>query len=85
MDFISWILLGGVAGWIASMLTGHSGGTVRTIVIGVAGAIIGGWLFRQFGAAGLGDAGWLWNLLVAVVGATVLLVVGRFIFHTKRT
>jgi uncharacterized membrane protein YeaQ/YmgE (transglycosylase-associated protein family) len=85
MDFISWILLGGVAGWIATMVTGHSGGIFRTIIIGVIGAVIGGWLFQQFGAAGLGDAGWLWNLLVAVVGAMVLITVGRFILHPKRT
>lgn len=74
VSLILWIILGGVAGWIASMIMHRDAqmGALANIVVGIVGAIVGGFLFNLIGLAG--DTGFnLWTLLVAVVGATVLL------------
>lgn len=75
MSLLAWIVLGLVAGFIASkMVSGTGQGAVMDIVLGVIGAVIGGWLFNTFGMAGVSGFN-LYSLLVAVVGAIVLLVV----------
>ena len=67
MGIISWILLGGIAGWIASMLVNKTGeGLVLDIVLGIIGAMIGGWVFTALGATGVTELN-LWSLLVAVL------------------
>jgi len=72
---IGWIVLGLIAGYIASTLVNNRGeGLPMDIVLGIVGAVIGGWLFNAFGATGVTGFN-LWSLLVAVVGAVVLLVV----------
>jgi len=74
MGIIAWIVLGGLAGWIASKIMGTdaSMGIVANIVVGIVGALIGGFLFSLIGAS---DAvGFdLFGLLVAVIGSVVLL------------
>jgi uncharacterized membrane protein YeaQ/YmgE (transglycosylase-associated protein family) len=74
MGIIAWIVLGGIAGWIASKIMGTdaSMGVVANIVVGIVGALIGGFLFSLIGAS---DAvGFdLFGLLVAVIGSVVLL------------
>lgn len=75
MSFLAWIVLGLVAGFIGSKLVNKSGeGMILDILLGVVGAVIGGWLFNMFGAAGVTGLN-LYSLLVAVVGAVVFLVV----------
>jgi uncharacterized membrane protein YeaQ/YmgE (transglycosylase-associated protein family) len=75
MGIISWIVLGGVAGWIGSMLINRTGeGLLLDIVLGVIGAIVGGWLFTTFGATGMTGFN-LWSLLVAVVGSVIILAI----------
>ncbi|HUM70728.1 MAG TPA: GlsB/YeaQ/YmgE family stress response membrane protein [Chloroflexota bacterium] len=74
VNIILWIILGGVAGWIASMIMGRDGqmGAVANIIVGIVGALIGGVLFNLLGLPG--DTGFnLWTLLVAIVGSVVLL------------
>ena len=74
MGILAWIVLGGLAGWVASMLTGNNRkmGLLANIVVGVVGAFIGGFLMNLVG-------GWdvtgfnLQSFLVALLGATVLL------------
>ncbi|WP_291992087.1 GlsB/YeaQ/YmgE family stress response membrane protein [Candidatus Accumulibacter sp. ACC003] len=74
MSLIAWIVLGLIAGFIASKIVSGSGqGAVMDIVLGVVGAVIGGWLFNTFGIAGVGGFN-LYSLFVAVVGASVLLL-----------
>ena len=74
MSLIAWVILGLVAGFIASKLVNHQGqGAVMDIVLGVVGAVIGGWLFTTFGMAGVTGFN-LYSLLVATVGAAVLLI-----------
>ena len=70
-----WIVLGLVAGFIGSKLVNKRGeGLPFDIVLGIIGAVIGGWLFNAAGAVGVTGFN-VWSLLVAVVGAVVLLVV----------
>ena len=74
MSLIAWVILGLIAGFIASKLVDHQGqGVVMDIVLGVVGAVIGGWLFTTFGMAGVTGFN-LYSLLVATVGAAVLLI-----------
>lgn len=75
MSILAWIVLGLIAGFIGSKLVNRTGeGLVLDIVLGIVGAFVGGWLFNRFGAAGVSGLN-LYSLLVAVVGAVVVLVV----------
>jgi len=76
MNILLWIVFGAMAGWLASHLVGKNQGLLTIIVVGVIGALLGGWLFNQFGATGVTGFN-LSSLLVAVVGAVVLLVIVR--------
>ena len=80
MNFLLWLLLGAVAGWIASLImkTNRSQGTLLDIVVGIVGAFRGGWLFQTFGQAGVTGFNF-YSLLVAVVGAVVLLFLVRLV------
>lgn len=74
MDLLTWIIVGLIAGVLASLLVGSGGGIIIDIVIGVVGAFVGGWIFHAAGwhAPFAGLAG---TIFVAFVGAVVLLVV----------
>ncbi|MEO8713576.1 MAG: GlsB/YeaQ/YmgE family stress response membrane protein [Acetobacteraceae bacterium] len=75
MGWIAWIILGLIAGFIASKIVNKQGeGFILDLVLGIVGAIIGGFIFNAFGAAGVTGFN-LWSLLVAVIGAVVLLVI----------
>lgn len=79
MSFLAWIILGLIAGFIGSKLVNKSGeGFFMDIVLGVIGAVVGGWLFAKFGAAGVTGLN-LYSILVAVVGAVAILVVYHMI------
>jgi uncharacterized membrane protein YeaQ/YmgE (transglycosylase-associated protein family) len=72
MDFLWFILIGLAAGWLAGQLTRGGGfGLVGDIVVGVIGALLGGFLFSTFGLSTGG--GLLGSLIVATIGAVVLL------------
>lgn len=75
MSLLAWIILGLVAGFVASKIVNKSGeGFVLDIVLGIVGAIAGGWVFQAFGMAGVTGFN-LYSLLVAVAGSVLLLVV----------
>ena len=77
MSIIAWIVLGLIAGFVASKIVNKSGaGAVVDIVLGIVGAVVGGWLFNQFGMAGVTGFN-IYSMLVAVVGAIVVL----FLYH----
>jgi len=82
MGILAWIVLGGIAGWIASMIAGNneSQGVVGNIFIGIVGAFIGGFLINLLGGDGITGFN-LWSLLVAVMGATLLLFILRRFRH----
>jgi uncharacterized membrane protein YeaQ/YmgE (transglycosylase-associated protein family) len=74
VNIIVWIVLGGLAGWIASMVMGRDAqmGAAANIIVGIIGAILGGFLMNQFGQSGVTGFN-IYSLLVAIVGAIVLL------------
>jgi uncharacterized membrane protein YeaQ/YmgE (transglycosylase-associated protein family) len=75
MGIIAWIILGLIAGFIGSKIVNKSGeGFFLDIILGIVGAVVGGWLFSFFGAHGVTGLN-IYSLVVAVVGATVVLVV----------
>jgi uncharacterized membrane protein YeaQ/YmgE (transglycosylase-associated protein family) len=75
MSFIAWIVLGLIAGFIGSKLVNKRGeGMFLDIILGIIGAFVGGWLFTTFGMAGVTGLN-LYSMLVAVVGAVVVLVI----------
>lgn len=75
VSFIIWIALGAIAGWIASMIMGSSLSLLWCIIIGIVGSVLGGWLAGIIGIGG----GWVVQLLIAVVGACLLLLIARLI------
>jgi uncharacterized membrane protein YeaQ/YmgE (transglycosylase-associated protein family) len=81
MSFIAWIVLGLLAGFIASKIVNKSGeGMILDIILGIVGAVIGGYLFQTFGMAGVTGVN-LYSILVAVVGAIVFLVIYHALFR----
>lgn len=71
---IAWIVFGGLAGWIASLITRSEQSAVGDVIIGIIGAIVGGWLMQAFGQQGTTGFN-LYSLIVAIVGAVVLLAI----------
>jgi uncharacterized membrane protein YeaQ/YmgE (transglycosylase-associated protein family) len=81
MSFIAWIVLGLIAGFIASKIVNKSGeGMILDIILGIVGAVVGGYLFQTFGMAGVTGVN-LYSILVAVVGAILFLVIYHAIFR----
>jgi uncharacterized membrane protein YeaQ/YmgE (transglycosylase-associated protein family) len=74
MGWISWLLVGGMAGWLASMMMGTNArmGLVANIIVGIMGAMIGGFVLSFFGIGGVTGLN-LWSMLVATMGAILLL------------
>ena len=80
MSLFAWIVLGLISGFMASHLVNHRGeGMVLDVLLGIVGAIVGGWLFQAFGAAGVQGLN-LYSIVVAVIGAIVVL----FVYHIIR-
>jgi uncharacterized membrane protein YeaQ/YmgE (transglycosylase-associated protein family) len=78
MGILLWILFGALAGWIASVLmkTNYSQGTVMDIVLGIVGAVVGGFLMGMVGQPGVTGFN-LYSMVVAVIGAVVVIYLGR--------
>lgn len=75
MGILSWLLLGLIAGFLGSKIVNKSGeGLLLDIVLGIVGAFVGGFLFSMFGAHGVTGLN-IWSLIVATIGAIVVLVV----------
>ena len=75
MSIIGWLILGLISGFIASKIVNKSGeGMIVDIILGIVGAVVGGFLFAQFGAMGVTGFN-LYSMFVAVIGAVVVLVI----------
>ena len=75
MSILAWIVLGLVAGFISSKIVNRSGeGLVLDIVLGIVGAVVGGWLMAALGGEGVNGFN-LYSIFVAILGAVVVLVV----------
>jgi uncharacterized membrane protein YeaQ/YmgE (transglycosylase-associated protein family) len=74
MGILSWIIIGALAGWIASMFTGNnkSMGAGANIVVGIIGGLIGGFLMGLLGGTGITGFN-VWSLIVSIVGSVILL------------
>lgn len=73
--FIAWLIVGGLAGWIASKIMGTDAqmGVGLNIIVGIVGAYIGGFLLKLFGGVDLGSGNWWPTFFTAILGAVVLL------------
>ena len=77
MGWIAWIILGLISGFIASKLVNKSGaGALMDIVIGIVGAIVGGYIGQALGLGGINGLT-LWSILLSVLGAVVVLFIYR--------
>ena len=76
MDILLWIVLGALAGWIASMLMKSSSGLLWDIVVGIIGAVLGGWVMNALGQSGVTGFN-LYSLAVAILGAVILIAILR--------
>jgi uncharacterized membrane protein YeaQ/YmgE (transglycosylase-associated protein family) len=78
MSILAWVVVGLIAGFIGSKLVNHSGaGLMRDLILGVAGAFVGGAILQALGYAGVTGVN-LWSILVSVIGSVTLLVA----YHT---
>lgn len=83
MSFLSWIVLGLIAGFIGSKIVNRRGeGILLDVLLGVVGAFAGGWLFHIFGAPGVSGLN-IYSLFVAVIGSVVLLVLYHAVLRRK--
>lgn len=78
MNILLWIIFGALAGWIADIITSSKHGLIANIVLGVIGAFVGGFVFNFFGAAGVTGFN-IYSILVAIIGAIILIGIGRLI------
>ena len=84
MSIISWIILGLIAGFIASKIVNKQGqGLWLDIALGIVGAIVGGILFSFFGATGITGLN-IWSMIVAIVGSVVVLWIYHLISDRRR-
>ncbi len=86
MSIIGWIILGGVAGWLASIIMKRNDqmGCISNIVAGIVGALVGGWVFSFFGGASVTGLNFT-SLVVAVVGAVIVLAIWNLLFGRKKS
>jgi uncharacterized membrane protein YeaQ/YmgE (transglycosylase-associated protein family) len=77
MGIIAWIIIGLVAGWLATQILGGTGGLLYNLAVGLVGAIVGGFLFEKLNLHVMPD---FWgNLITATIGAIVFLLIWRAI------
>ena len=72
MSILMWIVFGGLAGLVAGLLTGGGMGIIVNIIVGIGGALLGGFIMNQFGEAGV--TGWDWRSFGVAVGGSVILL-----------
>ena len=85
MSILAWIVLGLVAGFISSRIINRSGeGFFLDIILGVVGAVVGGWIMAAFGGHGVTGFN-LYSILVAIGGAVVVLLILHAVRGTRST
>ncbi len=80
MSIVFWIILGGLAGWMASLIVKSNQGILADIVLGILGAIAGGFVISFFGQPGVTGLN-IYSLVVAIFGAVILIWLGRLLFR----
>ena len=83
MGILSWLILGLIAGFIASKIVNKTGsGLIMDIVLGVIGAFVGGWIFSYLGYGGVSGVN-LYSIVVAIIGAVILLLLYHFLVRQR--
>ncbi len=80
MGLIAWIILGAIAGYLASVIMKSGHGILADIILGIIGGLVGGFLMNLLGQPGVSGFN-LYSLIVALVGAIVLIWIGRVVYH----
>ncbi|MHB8994669.1 MAG: GlsB/YeaQ/YmgE family stress response membrane protein [Armatimonadota bacterium] len=84
MSIIGWIILGGLAGWLASVIMGtRDQGCITDVIVGIIGALLGGFIFNALMNKPLTGFS-LWSFFVAVIGAAILLAILKAVRGRKR-
>ncbi len=85
LGIIGWIIIGGLAGWIASKIKGTDAqqGLLLNIVVGVVGGLLGGWLLSLFGV-NVEDGGLIFSFLTCLLGAVILLTIVNMVTGRSR-
>lgn len=78
MNILLLLVLGAIAGWLAGLLMKSDHGTIEDIILGIVGSFVGGFVFNQFGQPGVTGLN-LYSLMVAVLGAAIVIFIGRLI------
>lgn len=84
MGIILWIIFGGLAGWMASIImkTDSNQGTITDIIMGIIGAVVGGFLMGLVGQSGVTGFN-LYSFIVAIIGAIVIIYLGRLLRRNR--
>lgn len=83
MEILLWIVFGALVGWIASMIMGTNAqqGALLNIIVGIIGAVIGGWIMRSFGQEGV-EGFSIYSFVVALIGACILIGLVKLVRRT---
>jgi uncharacterized membrane protein YeaQ/YmgE (transglycosylase-associated protein family) len=82
MNWLGWIILGGLAGWVAKLIMKEEGGLLKNIVLGIVGGLVGGGLVELLGGSGVNGFN-PYSFIVAVLGAVLLIYLVRVITGKK--
>jgi uncharacterized membrane protein YeaQ/YmgE (transglycosylase-associated protein family) len=85
MSILVWIIIGAIAGALGKLIMpgDDPGGIIVTILLGIAGAFVGGFVTQT--VLGIGSGGFTWSILVATIGAIILLAIYRAVMGSRRT
>jgi uncharacterized membrane protein YeaQ/YmgE (transglycosylase-associated protein family) len=81
-NFLGWLLIGALIGWVASKIMHGRGGLFRNIVLGIAGSVVGGWL-ADYAGIGTGNVWSIGGFFIAVGGACILIILSRLILGKR--
>ena len=84
---IFWIIVGLIAGALAKLIMpgDDPGGIIVTIIIGIVGAVIGGWILSFLGIGGAATGAWIWSIISGIIGAVILLAIYRAVIGSRAT
>lgn len=82
MSIIAWIIMGGIIGWVASLImhTNKQQGLIANIIIGIIGSLLGGFIARMLGGAGITGIN-IYSFVIGIIGAVILIAIVRLIFR----
>lgn len=80
MNILIWIVFGAIAGWVASTLMASAHGLIEDVILGIVGAFVGGYVMSFLGHGGVTGFN-LYSFVVAIIGAAILIFLGRLLHH----